>query len=450
MGIPDGKTLDLGEGVLVEPTSGGDRLALWVPEGDDWERVATVARAEVVVEQGVGSIAATAVRARRRSKGVIGSLVGRVRGGSGDKELTLPTGATVERVGERRTDRLLAWAVADAPLDEDRLKALWPSAEAFRAIGRNLYMIRGVQARAAATAPPPEPEGSPRERAERALAAARASADRRAELTALTDLGIILANEDQAPAAVGLLEQALTIAGQLGDTARESDVLGHLGLAVLATGNPRRTMELFDRGLVLARAAGDRFAEKLALERLGVAFSYVPDHARSLGYFQEALAIARDIGDRAHEAALQWQAAAQLAELGRTAEAIAEAQSSIDLYAQLGRPQAKPLAEHLRRFRQGDAPSFAGVTVVTGATPSVTTPSTGPGLLKMAFTAAQAMAKFVGSGFQTTDPSLRARRLQACASCEHHTGLRCRVCGCFTDAKARLPHEDCPLGKWPR
>jgi hypothetical protein len=29
------------------------------------------------------------------------------------------------------------------------------------------------------------------------------------------------------------------------------------------------------------------------------------------------------------------------------------------------------------------------------------------------------------------------------------TGLRCRICGCFTAAKARLDHERCPAGKWP-
>ncbi len=27
--------------------------------------------------------------------------------------------------------------------------------------------------------------------------------------------------------------------------------------------------------------------------------------------------------------------------------------------------------------------------------------------------------------------------------------LRCRLCGCFTNVKARLDHEECPIGKWP-
>lgn len=441
-GIPDANALGLPSGVLVEAAA-GDRLALWLPDGDGWERVATVARAEVAAGPGIGSIAATSTRARRRSKGLFGGLLG--RGGS-DKDLVLPNGTTVERVGERRTDLVLAWALPDAPpLEESGLRARWPSAAGFRTLGRNLALVEGVGA-ARPSAPPPSasPELPPRARAERALAAAQAARDRRAELIALTDLGIILTNENQAHAAVTVLEQAQGLAEQLGDRGREADALGHLGLAALATNDPARALDLFDRALVLARAGGDPLAEKLALERLGTAYSYVPDHARALGYFEQALAVARSVGDRAHEAALLWQAAAQHAELGRNADAVALAQSSIDLYRALGRPQARTLAEHLDRVRDGEAAAFAGILVAPSSPPP------GPGLLRMAFTAAQAMARFVGSGFQTTDPALRARRLQTCASCEHHTGLRCRACGCFTDAKARLPHEDCPLGKWPR
>jgi hypothetical protein len=59
------------------------------------------------------------------------------------------------------------------------------------------------------------------------------------------------------------------------------------------------------------------------------------------------------------------------------------------------------------------------------------------------------MAQFLGSGFKTASPETSAARLAACASCGHHTGLRCRICGCFTAAKARLDHERCPAGKWP-
>jgi hypothetical protein len=70
------------------------------------------------------------------------------------------------------------------------------------------------------------------------------------------------------------------------------------------------------------------------------------------------------------------------------------------------------------------------------------------GPLRMALTVADSMARFVGSGFQAAAPESYRGRVETCASCEHHTGLRCRICGCFTAAKARIGHERCPLGKW--
>jgi hypothetical protein len=72
----------------------------------------------------------------------------------------------------------------------------------------------------------------------------------------------------------------------------------------------------------------------------------------------------------------------------------------------------------------------------------------GPGLLRMAYSAAKSLTKFLGSGLKTVPAEQRAIRLQICQGCEHHTGVRCRVCGCFTSAKTWLPHERCPLGKW--
>src|SRR5947209_19461860 len=92
------------------------------------------------------------------------------------------------------------------------------------------------------------------------------------------------------------------------------------------------------------------------------------------------------------------------------------------------------------------APSLWG----TDAAVMSGTPAQGPGLLRMAVSAAKSMARFIGSGFKLVPANIVQARLRTCAACEHHTGLRCRLCGCFTNAKARLDHEECPIGKWPR
>jgi hypothetical protein len=67
----------------------------------------------------------------------------------------------------------------------------------------------------------------------------------------------------------------------------------------------------------------------------------------------------------------------------------------------------------------------------------------------MAVSATKAMMKFIGSGMKTTTADLQKSRMATCLACEHHTGLRCRVCGCFTNVKTRMAHEQCPIGKWP-
>jgi hypothetical protein len=75
--------------------------------------------------------------------------------------------------------------------------------------------------------------------------------------------------------------------------------------------------------------------------------------------------------------------------------------------------------------------------------------ASGPGLLRMAVSAVRSMTRFAGSGFKTASPDSVQKRLRTCASCEHHTGVRCKICGCFTNIKARLLQEECPIGKWP-
>jgi len=42
------------------------------------------------------------------------------------------------------------------------------------------------------------------------------------------------------------------------------------------------------------------------------------------------------------------------------------------------------------------------------------------------------------------------KRLNICLSCDRLIKLtnQCKECGCFMDAKTKLSHASCPLGKW--
>lgn len=41
------------------------------------------------------------------------------------------------------------------------------------------------------------------------------------------------------------------------------------------------------------------------------------------------------------------------------------------------------------------------------------------------------------------------RRLKNCIPCPERDGMVCGICSCVLQAKARIPHEKCPLYKWP-
>lgn len=44
---------------------------------------------------------------------------------------------------------------------------------------------------------------------------------------------------------------------------------------------------------------------------------------------------------------------------------------------------------------------------------------------------------------------LADERMAICHACPHLGKLnRCKECGCFMDAKTKMLHQKCPLGKW--
>ncbi len=177
------------------------------------------------------------------------------------------------------------------------------------------------------------------------------------------------------------------------------------------------------------------------------------------------------MGDRHQEANLLWYQGIQLAELGRRDDAIARAQDSINLFSQLGKPQAGWYGAYLQKYRMGlfdtwPAPAATGVAMgpqdylggslvagVMGSPPAgaSTTPksTTGPSLLAWPSPQPRPWRSSPDRDSRRPLRKSSAVRLQTCATCEHHTGLRCKICGCFTAAKSKLLQESCPIGKWP-
>jgi tetratricopeptide (TPR) repeat protein len=467
--VPDWRGLVFEQGILPEPTTGGNRLVFWLAaereEGfQHWQRINYLPHSEFALEPGICAATATSIRVRRPLRtSFVSRLLNRFPGKS-DQAWVLPDGKTAQQCGQRQSDNLLVWAEDDTKkIDESWLKTRWPESKRLVKISKNLYLVSGVDL------PKPSSDeehgaGCPRAAAEALLAQARAAGDPAKVLSALADLGAVHVNEGSAQKAVEVLNEAMQLAGQIGDKAREGDILGNMGFVTLGAGDPRRALELFNRSLTIARETGDRFAEKIALERQGFAYAQMNAQAAAIECFGQALTICRELGHRKHEADLLWYLAIPYAELGHRNEAIEYGQASIDLMRKMGNPLADKYAEQLEKYRIGAADSgltnagqsagaaYLGGSIIAGmwgASAGGATRTEGPGLLRMALTAARSMMKFVGSGMKITPPHILQQRVRTCAACEHHTGLRCRLCGCFTHAKARFEHEECPIGKWP-
>jgi len=322
-----------------------------------------------------------------------------------------------------------------------------------------MFVVAGVAGPEASTeAEPTKLPGCPRAEAEAMLARARAAGDLDGETLALTDLGVMALAEKDARGAAVRLEEALVLARKVGDPTKEADILGNLGVAFLKLGQFDRSQSLFESHLRSSHAAGDPFGEKLALERLGVLYSRRKDRARAIRFFDEALAIARATGDSHHQSTLLWALAVEHACLGQREQAISLARLALDIKEKLADPEAPVFRRHLDAYRLGHAgPLLGATTYAVGVAGTETMPTAAPlslaktdepGILRKAFTAAQAVAKQLGSGFKAVPREIRQNRLQTCADCPQFTGLRCRACGCFTKLKSLMPHEKCPLGKW--
>lgn len=60
----------------------------------------------------------------------------------------------------------------------------------------------------------------------------------------------------------------------------------------------------------------------------------------------------------------------------------------------------------------------------------------------------KALVGWASQGMPITPPEELKKRQETCKNCEHFTGSRCKLCGCFTQAKLRMASEKCPVGKW--
>ena len=212
------------------------------------------------------------------------------------------------------------------------------------------------------------------------------------------------------------------------------------------------------------------------MERLGLAHWHLREFAAALSCFEQALGLARLVGDRMQAANLLWYQGIQYAELGQRDLAIAKAEESIALFKAMGRPQAAWYGSHLQKYRMGlyeEAPgrgtgagvstspqSYLGGAIVASVMPGQPAAGQAQAASPAQQRSGPAAHGDVGNqgdghvrrlGHEDDAPPIIQQQAKSnlCGSCEHHTGMRCKICGCFTHVKIKMAHEDCPIGKWP-
>jgi tetratricopeptide (TPR) repeat protein len=371
----------------------------------------------------------------------------------GDGNWLLPIGGTAEQVGERENGHVLVWAEpATAALDEQRVSQLLGSGSMVRRLGKNLFVAKMAEKQAAIADVESDPEEiSPVEQAKKLLADARLSGDCLKQASPLIDLGVICLRGGKVPQAVELLQRALAIAQKFGDQVLISDAQTNLAAALLASGQAEKAREFLEAELVRAREGADRFYEKTVLGHLAAVHAKLDEREQAIQLYESALSIARQLSDQSHEAELCWFLAIQNAEWGRREQALANGKAAIELWKQLGNPHADEYSKSLEKYRLDESANNLTSSVSSGGPGSDAIeqkPISGPSLLRMAMSAARAATLFLTSGLATVAKAEREKRLETCKKCPHHTGVRCRLCGCFTRVKARLPHERCPIAKW--
>ena len=287
--------------------------------------------------------------------------------------------------------------------------------------------------------------------------------DRAGEATALADLGLLALERRNVSRAMPHLREALALARNVGDQAREGDILGLFGLAALVTRQVDLARAMSGAVAGFGATVGDASAEKLTLERLSAVSALTGDLSGAINLLADSLRA----GSQPRRPAARGRPAlahgGPLCRVWPPWRGIGQRTSGGGSVRKAWQPTSQGVPRALVAFsaRDGGAVRMApdgGVSVTVLTTlPTADRASAGSGFrrgkravdyLRMAVSAARALTRFVGSGLKAVRAETLTFRRQQCGACVQYTGLRCRVCGCFTNLKLRLPHEECPLGRW--
>lgn len=163
----------------------------------------------------------------------------------------------------------------------------------------------------------------------RALEIAERTGNEIREAQALGNLGVVYWQLGRHGEAVDCEERAYRIAVRTGDRAGQSLALDNLGLMHLHSERYAEAAEHYRRALDIAREIGNRTLEASALGDLAAAHQKLGEHEVALAHYREALAIALDTGNRPGEAEVRTGIGDSLLETERFDDALRQYQLAI-------------------------------------------------------------------------------------------------------------------------
>ena len=186
---------------------------------------------------------------------------------------------------------------------------------------------------------------------EQRLVIAREIGDRRGEGNALGNLGIAYADLGDARRAIEFYEQVLILHREIGDRRGEGNGLGSLGNAYAALGDARRAIEFYEQALILYREIGDRRGEGNGLGSLGIAYAALGDSRRAIEFYEQQLVITNEIGDRRGEGNALYNSAVVLWKLGKRDEALRRAEAALAIFVAIESPHVEAVRQQIATWR---------------------------------------------------------------------------------------------------
>ncbi|MCM6774543.1 tetratricopeptide repeat protein [Nocardia sp. CDC159] len=181
---------------------------------------------------------------------------------------------------------------------------------------------------------------------QRALDLARDHGNREIEYQALHGTGVVYRRLGRNAEALNYAQQSLNVARATGSRAAECQALHDVGSACRRMGRFDEAFAHFRKSLTLARDTGDRALECQALLGLGETAYSTNDQRQAQDHLRQTLALASEIGERYHQARAHDNLAHTLLDTDpHTAHT--HWLQSLDLYTDLGAPEANDVAHHL-------------------------------------------------------------------------------------------------------